>query len=504
MRIIILVFILISSKGILSQVVSNKYFKVLQSVKDPIGRYHYLDTGCFAVNLNNEEKNSILVDTLGNKVDFPCNHFKHDDTMDPDLVYCHCDSLIGVFSTTKKKLITPLFDSIHSISQDFYSIRKDGHLLLFNRDHKQLYNAKVNKQLKSFYQVCDEKYIIIYEKIQKYINYSGELKKNYRCVRSREAFSDGSYIFLSDEKLGVKSEVGQELIPAKYEHIEEWKSGKYLVSIQILNTQETGLRSKYKRLNGIIDKQGNTILPIEYDYIYTYPYGLIGKKPDCKSVFLSESFDNVYHKEFESIRAAENGFILLKDGTDIYYDLAYDTKSYILQNGIETGTAITNQITELKLESGKHILVDRMGEIIFESHNEDVQFKKFNNTYIEVKFINSVGIMKKDGSWLVAPGDYRFKSMKRLKGFIAYDKKSNFTTLYNSKGHKIAENIKTATILTPRYAYVLSKEDKVGVIDDEGKTIIPFQYEKIDEISNRQGFYQITDKNNLHLVKIRK
>lgn len=504
MRIIILVFILLTSSGLLAQVMSNKYFEVLQSVEDPIGRYHYLDIGYFAVNLKNEDKNSILVDTMGNKVDFPCNHFKHDGTMDPDLVYCHRDSLIGVFSISKNKLITPLFDSIHSINQDFYSIQKDGHLLLYNRDHKQLYDAKVAKQLKSFYQVCDEEYIIIYEKNEKHINYSGELAEDYRCIRNKEAFSDGSYLFSSNKKFGVKSELGQELIPAKFEHIEEWKSGNYIVSIQVLNTNGTGFRSKHKQLKGIIDKQGNTILPLEYEYIYTYPYGIIGKKPDCKNAFLTESFDNVYDKEFESIRASENGFILLKDETDTYYDLAYDSKSNILQNGIESGNAITNEITELKFENGQHVLVDRMGKIIFDCQDKVVRFKKFNNSYIEVKFTDSVGIMKEDGSWLLEPGDYRFKSIKELKGFIAYDKKRNFNTLYNSKGQKIEENIQTATILTPRHAYVLSKQDKVGVIDDEGKTIIPFQYEKIDEIYNRPGFYQITDKNYLHLVKIRK
>mgnify|MGYP000102847844 CR=1 FL=1 len=483
-----------------AQVESNEYFEVIYSIDNPIGRYHSFENGTFGINYKDGDTTAVWFDSLGNELIFPCDYFRN-YKMDPDLINCYQDTLLGIYSLSQQKFTTPLVDSIYSINANFYATQENGVLKLFNREHQELYAAKTNRPLDKFYQKCGQNHVVIYDDKQKYMHVSGEMKEYKRCATYLPTFADGSYQFLSKDKIGLKSKAGDILIPAEYEYIKKWIDDKYIVT-DVFTYSAEGIKPQLTNLYGVIDLEGNWILPMEYEDISGNSYGLAVKNLDQTYSMLSTDLENVYERNFERILAFENGLIILKDSLNNYYDLAYDSLGWQLNSNFQKASIINSNLSFVDLKNDKKLVVNRHGDIVFETELE-TNFKKLGSQFIAVKNEKGNGVMTNDGDWLINPANNQFISLHYVGGFISRDNATRKTDLYNSKGIKIAENIELASMVTPQYAYILSDKNAVGVMNDKGEIIIPFSYQNVQEVSGNPRFYQITENNTLYLVQLK-
>ena len=492
-----------------AQIESNEFFEVFLTVEKESHVIYYLDKGYFVINPIDLSQQAFLMDTLGNRIDLPCNKLERKKIKDgSDALYCFQDTMVGLFSISKNELISARYESIHLINKNFYSIRKGGEVMLYNSDDQLLLELDTDEDLKYVYQSNGDHHVVTFHENKRFIvNFMGEIVDKYPFSPNSNTFSGGVSYFIEDEKYGLKSAKGETIIPAEYEYIQEWKSDQYIVSFKTPFTQDEQLaKKKTKTLKGIFDTtKKELVLPLEFESIYPYEYGLICIKPNCKMTLLDHSFENVYEKEFNTIKGTKSGFILLKNDNGTYYDFVYDSLGWVLKDDIESGRSMTDQILKLKFKNGNSILVNRLGEVVFDPKDENASFKKLNNNYIECKVGKGKGVLNEKGEWVVEPGKITLVSYRELGGILVKDQSKKTSVLLNSLGEEIATEIQHASIIYPKNAYILSKNKKLGVIDDEGKTLIPFKFQRgLQEFRTKPGFYFIKDEEFAYLVKIKK
>ncbi|MFT5167132.1 MAG: hypothetical protein ACI8P3_002369 [Saprospiraceae bacterium] len=508
LKIIYLFIVLFIYSNLFAQIESNEYFEVFQTVKEKSYHIYYARNGNFVLNPIDANQKAFLMDTLGNRIELPCHQLKRKQYYDNlDILYCYQDTLVGLFSISKHEFVSPKCEIIHMVNENFYAVQKGKRASLYNLDHKLLLEYDVDENLDNIFQSCDSEHAkIFYKGKQSVINYKGESIKDYPCLLNELILSPGFFLFIENGKYGVKSALGEEILAAKYEHIKEWQDNKFIVSLKTQLKNDEISKRKDTVLKGVFDKSGKSILPIEYEYITSYPYGLICRKPNCETIFLNKSLENIYKRKFDIIMGSKNGFIRFKDGSDTYYDFVYDSLGWVLKDDFVSGNVLTNQISELKFTNGSHVLMNRLGQVIYDPKGENVSYKGINQNYIQVKFEKETGLLNVLGDWLVEPGDYTFRNYKDLGGILVKDEIKNAKTLFSSSGQTIALGVEYgSSIISPKNGYILSKQGKSGVIDDEGNVLIPFNYNcRIREFRQIPGFYLITGGGYSYLVKIKK
>ena len=509
LRIIYFVISFFICSNLMAQIESDEYFEILLTVKKESHRIQYIGNGNFVINPIDLSQQAFLMDTLGNRIDLPCNKLKRKKSKDSsDILYCYQDTLVGLFSVSKHQFVTSKYESVHLINENFYAIQKEEKACLYNMDHKLLLELDTYEDLDRIYKPCGSNHAnIFYENNRLVVNYMGEIVDNYPLSPNSNSFSGGVYYFIENGKYGLKSALGEEIIPAKYEYVKEWQHNQYIVGLRIsFSPDKNSVRPNSMTLKGVFDiSKKKFVLPLEYEYIHPYEYGLICRKPNCKTTLLNKSFENVYKKEFNSIKGSKNGFVLLKNDFGTYYDFVYDSLGWVLKDDIETGSALTDQVSKAKFKNGNYVLVNRLGKVVFDSNGENVSYKRLNDNYIEFKKERKTGVLNELGNWLVEPGDNRFTTYHELGGLLVENYTKKTSNLFSSTGQKIATGVKHSSIIYPKNGYILSKEKKLGVIDDEGNILIPFNFQRrIQEFREMAGFYFINDGEYAYLVKIKK
>ena len=502
-----LLLCIIFCSNLISQIESNEYFEAFHSFKKAEENIGYIGNGLFIVTSKDPKQKSYLKDTLGNIFQSPCQKLVKGDRLnleETDYYHCHQDTTTALYSISKKKLVTPFSQNLKRINDEFYQVIDSSHIDLYTMENELVERINTNLYQRTSFQNCIKGHVIMYHsKGRKVFNKNGEISNDRLCYSTRSTFSNGYILFQKNKKYGVESPDGEVIIPAHYDKIKEWIDGKFIVSINVLNEKNTRSTSKTKSLSGVVDSTGKLILPIEYSSLSSTNFGLISGRPKCKKIFLNSSFEDVYKQEFDVIRNYETGLIILKNEDKTFYDLFYDSKGWELIGGIKSGKKVNHQISMLELSNGNKILINRVGGIIYDPKVAEVKYEKFNNGLVLVENNFIEGLIDENGKWFVELSRSMISKFKTLGGVLVkfHDDKPNY--LLNSEGKVIANNVTTATLMEPIHAFILSKQDKSGVINNEGDILIPFEYDKIRELRKLPGYYRIIHNGFTSVVKVK-
>lgn len=311
---------------------------------------------------------------------------------------------------------------------------KDGKLKVFSKNGKDgLKNHEDNVIIPAEYDVID---------VAGYIGRGWHLKKGEKwgAVNERGEWMfdveydkikvryEGGHFLRKNGKMGFCNSKGIITIDFLYDELENY------------NSSWNGAKAKVDNKWGYVDEEGNVVVPIEYDDVYLNDHGMIRVKKDDKY-----------------------GFYNIKDGLTIpiEYDEAY-------------GFASSHQNETVAKRSKTWGVINTQNESVLPFEYDSISIDA-PNVY-RVKKNGLSGIIDKEGKVL-----FPFK----YKDLGAFDK-NNITYAQNSDGlygyidkedHLLIPfSYRYAKNFEEKYAEVSMEWNKVGVIDKNGKVVVPLQF----------------------------
>lgn len=329
-----------------------------------------------------------------------------------------------------------------------------------------------------------------------FINHQNKMviKPQYCCTGF---FEDGMVTAKKGGKWGLIDKNNNILIPFEYSqltqmdeknHLWAGKEGKsYVININQQQLSKQKYDSYYEFNNlfygvkingkyGLIDKQLQTVLPIEYNYLDSQHRGLAVIGKNGKYGFINElgqivipleyDFVNPFYQEIISVeKNGKYGFINTKEEIIIPFEYDYDHK-FMTLNG--------KDVVQVKKDSkdgvgGKDLLFDIQGNMLIDEYDSMFwidYWGAFSNSFD----INNPSTPNTVNHWL-----------DRLN--------SNTETTENMDNRNVA---------------IVSKDGKEGIINEKAEVIIPLDYDDIEIANlnyaiitqnNKQGL--INSKNNL-------
>ena len=297
--------------------------------------------------------------------------------------------------------------------------------------------------------------------------------------RSIVGYRDGGCAFLNNNG-------GEDLFLSQYKYSEGFRNSFAIVS--------TSTRDSYNRKYGVINRNGDEVLPCMYDYIGFFSKGLNKVEKDDKWGVVDHNGNEIIPCVYDSLGSSfrdghiyaklngKYGFINLKGEIIIpfKYDDIHDwswvnNNDYWYRYFSESGIAIVS-VRSSGPSVYKYGLVTKDGKEIF-----PCSFSK--RPYIILK--DQVCLIdNKDRLFIVYPdGQYRalkYQGVGRLKGGLAYVK---YNDLYGYIDENLNEVIpciyESVGRCSQNHLFIVCKNKNYGVIDKEGKEIIPFKYNRL-------------------------
>ena len=364
------------------------------------------------------------------------------------------NKLTGVVNIYGKEILPCSFEEISRLGVNLLKVKHNGKYLLLNSQS----GKKVNDY-------C-------YDAIQ----------VNVR--RSIVGYRDGGCAFLNDN--------GEEnLFLSQYKYSDGFEDSFAIVS--------TSTRDSYNRKYGVINRNGDEVLPCIYDYMYVFSNGLINVAIDGKKGVIDDKGNEVIPCIYEAcgssysdglVYAKQNGkygFINLKGETiipfkyDDIHDWSYpNNNDYFFRYFSKSGIAIVS-VRSSGPSVYKYGLVTKDGKEIFPcviSRHPRIILKDL------VCIIDS-----KDQLFIVYPdGQYRnlkYQDVGRLKGGLAYVKYNGMYGYVDENFNEVIPCIYEHVERCSRnHLFIVCKNKYYGVIDKDGTEIIPFKYNRIEAWGN--------------------
>lgn len=364
------------------------------------------------------------------------------------------NKLTGVVSIHGKEILPCSYEQISRIGNNLLKVKNNGKYLLLNAQNAK----KVNDY-------C-------YDSIQVYVG------------RSIVGYREGGCAFLNNNG-------EEELFLSQYSYSDGFKNSLAIV---------TARDSKYNRKYGVINRNGDEVLPCMYDYIGFFGKGLNSVKKDGKCGIVDHNGSEIIPCIYESCGSSNSdglvyakyngkyGFINLKGETIIpfKYDNVHDwwwpsNDDYRYRYFSESGIAIVSVKSKSNSIDSKYGLVTKDGIEIFPCN-----FSKSPQIILKDQVCL---IDNKDQLFIVYPdGQYRYlkyQHVGRLKAGLA-------EVEYNGKYGYVDENFNEVIPCIYEYVgrcsqnhlFIVSKNKYYGVIDKDGKEIIPFKYNRLEAWGN--------------------
>jgi len=283
------------------------------------------------------------------------------------------------------------------------------------------------------------------------------------------------------------------------------KNLKLKGSFDALNIFSEGLASVKKNGKwGFIDNQADIIIPIQYDEVdYFRPNGLCAVTKKGKSGFVNKLgqevipiiYDEAYQemKDQNVIVKKNNKWAVFDNSGKQLSDFIYDSfkRAYISDFSKDVFTRDESTFFEngaaLAITKGKYEFINVKAQAAFPNNKFDSAsvFDTFKNAI--VKRNGKFGIIKTDGTFKV-PLEYDFIDyFESNHAFSEYynARKGKIYSIFNKDLKKIGESYEPVyndfSNSDPTLTYKNLK-GKYGIVDWQGKTLIPFEYDELREI----------------------
>ena len=267
-----------------------------------------------------------------------------------------------------------------------------------------------------------------------------------------------------------------------------------LIDVQSMYSEEAkNMSFEYKIRNnqtkyGVIDTNGITIVPFIYDYIFNSYDGYLFATKDKKGYKLDNTSKTLPLGNYEIHQKFSNNLIAASSANKWgFWDIKGNIKiplQYDLVSDFYKGIAVVYQ-------QEKCGIIDTNGKILVPIIYDGLEI--LDSTYIKAKkdcmfgIINSLGEIK-------TPIIYNFIEQRNIYELplsmpLAYEKQIN---TYQS--NMFAENPNSFNRKTEKRYYdniLVMQNNLMGVVDMNGKTLIPCQYENLKRLRN--NYFEIKD-----------
>lgn len=337
-----------------------------------------------------------------------------------------------------------------------------------------------------------------------------------------DEFKSNLYVFYEDGRWGFKNSYGEVIIKPKYSYTDKFSEGLVPIYMDgkygyIDSKENVIIKGKYDRASnfkngiaivnldddkeGVIDKEGNELFITEDYRLYSIEgeYILASEKNNKYQDgigYLNKKGEKVGELKYNSIYEFKDGYAKVE---------ADGKYGFINEKGDEVIPLVYNNIKDFS--EGYALLIDSNGNTLIDKSLRVVELDNisFDRTYYS--YINGI-IIGYDLNTLEAvilnnefeevsriPYDYCFAGLYKSNTLAFYnlDDDASFMDIYGNVKFEI-NNVKDINLNTSEDYFIIEKMGKkkgYGVVDAEGKEIIPFKYSDIEE---KNGFFICTDE----------
>ena len=382
----------------------------------------------------------------------------------------------GVIDKTGKTIIEPQYDyvQIPNPSKPIFVCLYD-----YSADSKE-YTSKVlngnNKEI-----------LNNYKNVQAIPNNNTSINNSYQTQILR---------YKENDKYGVVSINGKKITPAIYESIEtlEYKDG-------ILKVEKDG---KY----GLIDLNGEEIVKTEYNSIETDGYYYENSKYEKAGYIVNIRTDEGYRYGYINYKGRQTLDTMytnikriteIKDDNVVYLITYTNGKAGILKNG---QTLIENKYESIEFDGTNNILMLQQNakQGVYDLEGNMILPIQYENITFAGKYINAY----KDGKLLVFDVTGTLQSEDSYKSLITVANGKYIITMNRDNKYGVIDSNKT-NILENKYSYIeyafdnyfiVSLDEKTGIVDGNNNIIIPIEKDIVQNIRGTNTIQVINSSDN--------
>ena len=382
----------------------------------------------------------------------------------------------GVIDKTGKTIVEPQYDyvQIPNPSKPIFVCLYD-----YSADSKE-YTSKVlngnNKEI-----------LTNYKNVQAIPNNNTSINNSYQTQILR---------YKENDKYGVVSINGKKITPAIYESIEtlEYKDG-------ILKVEKDG---KY----GLIDLNGEEIVKTEYNSIETDGYYYENSKYEKAGYIVNIRTDEGYRYGYINYKGRQTLDTMytnikriteIKDDNVVYLITYNNGKAGILKNG---QTLIENKYESIEFDGTNNILMLQQNakQGVYDLEGNMILPIQYENITFAGKYINAY----KDGKLLVFDVTGTLQSEDSYKSLITVANGKYSITMNRDNKYGVIDSNKT-NILENKYSYIeyafdnyfiVSLDEKTGIVDGNNNIIIPIEKDIVQNIRGTNTIQVINSSDN--------
>jgi len=276
---------------------------------------------------------------------------------------------------------------------------------------------------------------------------------------------DGKYFGGSDYE-------GNMILPSTYDYLGFFKEG---LAVAVVN-------GRY----GFIDKGNNVVIDFKYDNVYDFEDGRAIVELNELMGVIDRTGKAIISIDFKDIGIFSNGLIYaLKDSLYGYYDKSGAIR---IDERYEEAFSFNNGVAKVQVE-GKQAYIDVLGNYIVKPLYQEVRF--FSDSLIVFLENEKYGIASLEG---VPIDSLRYETIGMLSeglALVIMDRKIGYinecgTLVVPIQFEEFPNYMEKAEFKSSMA--VASKGEKFGLIDKQGKNILPFKYLQIGKIAPLTAF----------------
>lgn len=354
------------------------------------------------------------------------------------------------------------------------------------------------------YGVIDDKGNILIEPSYDVVNIPNPTKAVFICYYEYNE-ETGEY------KTKVLNDKGEQIL-SEYEQVLPLMCKESTSNIPF---EKSVLKYKENGKYGVIDFSGKKVTKPIYESIESLEYreGTLLVEQNGKFGLININGKEIIETEYDQIESdayyttkndyMEAGFIV-KNKTDEGYRYGYINKEG--KEILEPEYNEINRITEIKDDENIYLLVSKNAKYGILKNNkeivpieyEEIEFNKANNLLIVQKNTKQ-GVLSLDGTEILPTDfDYILCTANKITA-----KKGETIEVYNAKGER-QESIYENSIETTNENYIITidAEDKFGIVNKDGQTLIKNKYEYIEYAFG--NYFIVTENGKVGVIDINK
>ena len=292
------------------------------------------------------------------------------------------DDKYGLVNDTGSVIIEPNYKEIKNLGETY----REGYITIDENDKYGVIGATKMKLLDNKYDNIEQVYLSDYYLVtengeRKVINSSGETILNSGFDQISSKTEDG-FIYVSQGLYGEINTTGEVQIEPTYQDLKQVKKGVYI--------------AKNNDRYGIIDNEGNTMIPFDYTLI-TYNKDaklFIADDANYNTTIINENYESKITGILSEINTTKSYIRMRVDDEYKYYDLSCQEKTNI--EVLEDNTLF------LSKKDGKYGFVDKKGNVVVDYIYDDAT-EQNEYGFVAVKKDGKWGTIDKDGKVVVEP-----------------------------------------------------------------------------------------------------